>query len=75
MKLRSYDLEAILDFVEAYEDDGIDKEIAIQAAVAIARGIWKRDHPDITKMPDHLTPGNVLKSINAYAERRGEGAS
>lgn len=69
--MKSYDTEAMLDFVEGYVNDGIDKEVALQAAVAIARGIWKRDHPDTTKMPEHLTPGNVVKSFNlAYAERR-----
>ncbi len=72
MRLTRYDIDAVLDFVEVYEEDGIDKEVAYQAAVAIARGIWKRDHPDISKLPDHLKPGNVIASLDrAYAERRG----
>lgn len=74
--MKSCDTESILDFVDRYEKDGIDKEIALQAAVAIARGIWKRDHPDMLKLPDHLKPGNVMKSFNkAYAERRDRLAS
>lgn len=76
MRLTRYDTEAILDFVEEYERDGIDKEVAFQAAAAIARGIWKRDHPDITKLPDHLKPGNVIASLSkAYAERGGGGGA
>lgn len=65
MKLTRYDVGAIVDFVDDYTRDGIDKEVAIQAAVAIARGIWKRDHPHTTNMPEHLRPGNVMKSLNA----------
>lgn len=70
MKMTSSDLDTILDFIETYEADGIDKEVAIHAAVAIARGIWKRDHPDTAKMPDHLRTGNVAKSISEGREAR-----
>jgi len=71
MKLQSSDLDSILDFVETYLAEGIDQEVAIYAGVALARGIWKRDHPNTTNMPDHLKPGNVIKTINkALAERR-----
>ena len=69
--MKSCDTESILNFVDKYEKDGIDKETALQAAVTIARGIWKRDHPDTSKLPDHLKPGNVMRSYSkAYAERR-----
>lgn len=67
--MKTYDLKAICKFVESYEKQGVDTEVALQAAVFLARGIYKRDHPNISKMPDHLKPGNVVKSFNA--ERRG----
>jgi hypothetical protein len=75
MKMTSPDLDSILDYIENYEADGIDKEVAIHAAVAIARGIWKRDHPDTSQLPDHLKPGNVVKAIMEGREARASKSS
>ncbi len=70
--IKGYDLDSILGYVDQYVKDGIDKDVALQAAAAIARGIWKRDHPETTMLPEHLKPGNVRKSVN---ERRDKVAS
>lgn len=72
MKLKSSDQDSILDFVEDYEKDGIDKEVALGAAVVLARGIYKRDYPDKSDFPAHLKPGQVASSFNKAREERRE---
>ncbi|MFY9376711.1 MAG: hypothetical protein WAP58_00735 [Peptococcia bacterium] len=68
--LTGYNIEAMVDFAEAYIKCGVDKETAYQAVATIARGIWKRDHPDTSNFPDHLKPGNVKKSLDAERGKR-----
>ena len=67
--VHSYSISDITDDIEALVREGHDEEMAMLVTVNLARGAYKKAHPE-KSLPEHLQPKACRASIDAEVGKR-----
>ena len=72
MMLKEHDINSIKKNIQYLINGGTTELTAINIAVSYARGRYKREHPETSLLPVHLTPGQILKTYRKECDNNAE---